>query len=58
MALYADAQHRLMRKHNIYSRCIDKECTFQPQLITKNSKISIQTVKQVKEAVRNRSKEP
>lgn len=33
--LYDDAKHRLMRQEHIYSKCIDRECTFKPQLITK-----------------------
>ena len=28
--LYVDAQHRNMRHNHIYSKCIDKECTFKP----------------------------
>ena len=33
-ALYNDAKHRNMRQEYIYSKCIDKECTFKPDLIT------------------------
>lgn len=33
--LYDDAKHRLMRQEHIYSKCIDRECTFKPDLITK-----------------------
>lgn len=57
LALYEDAQQRNLRQENIYSKCIDKECTFQPQLVTKFSKISIQTLKKVKKANRSKSRE-
>jgi hypothetical protein len=56
-ALYNDAKHRNMRQEYIYSKCIDKECTFKPDLITKKSKISINTVKEVQEQVRHKSVE-
>ena len=50
-ALYDDARHRNLRQEHIYSKCIDKECTFKPELITKHSKISIKTVNDVKNEV-------
>ena len=31
-SLYADAKRRNERKDNIYSACLDAECTFQPDL--------------------------
>jgi len=33
MLLYDDAMKRKQRKDNIYSKCLDSECTFQPDLI-------------------------
>ena len=50
-ALYEDAFHRNMRQKHIYSKCIDKECTFKPQLITKKSKLSKQMVNEVRTRV-------
>ena len=47
MALYDDAKHRNLRQEHIYAKCIDKECTFKPVLITKNSKVSQSTIKEV-----------
>ena len=50
--LYDDAKHRQMRQEHIYSKCIDRECTFKPALITKKSRLSQNTVKEVQEVVR------
>lgn len=57
LALYNDAKHRTMRKEHIYSNCIDQECTFQPQLITKNSKASQKAVSRVGAFLRSKSRE-
>lgn len=35
MLLYEDAMQRNMRHEVIYSKSIDKECTFKPNLVTK-----------------------
>ena len=51
-SLYDDAKHRQMRQEHIYSKCIDRECTFKPALITKKSKLSQNTIKEVQEVVR------
>lgn len=34
--LYEDARHRKLRHDVIYSKCIDKECTFKPRLVSKS----------------------
>ncbi len=34
-SLYEDAKRRNERQLNIYSACIDSECTFKPDLLTK-----------------------
>ena len=52
-ALYADAKHRLLRHEHIYSKCIDKECTFKPKLVTKDSHCSQQTIQEVQRNVLN-----
>ena len=40
MSLYDDAKHRNLRQEHIYNKCIDKECTFKPKLVTQTSKLS------------------
>ena len=50
-ALYEDAKHRNLRHEHIYSKCIDRECTFKPKLVTKNSKLSQKTVLEVQNEV-------
>jgi len=57
MALYDDAKHRTLRKEHIYKKCVDKECTFKPKLITQDSKISKMTIKEVQKRVQDRSKQ-
>jgi hypothetical protein len=47
LALYDDAKHRNLRQEHIYAKCFDKECTFKPRLVTKQSKVSQMTVKEV-----------
>lgn len=54
VALYNDAKFRSQRQEQIYSRCIDKECTFKPKLITKESVVSKKTVREVQEEVKER----
>ena len=51
IALYDDAKHRNLRQEHIYAKCIDKECTFKPELITQKSKISQSTIKEVQKIV-------
>lgn len=46
-ALYNDAKSRFYRKREIYSRCIQDECTFKPERITKKSSLSRKVVKEV-----------
>ena len=53
-ALYNDAKYRSQRQRDIYSRCIDKECTFKPHMITKKSNLSKKMVKEVQEEVQDR----
>lgn len=55
MALYDDAKSRELRQEQIYAKCIDKECTFKPALITQKSKLSQSLVKEVKMRVRSKS---
>lgn len=55
IALYDDAKHRNLRQEHIYAKCIDKECTFKPDLITQKSKISQSTIKEVQKQVRDKS---
>jgi len=55
MALYDDAKSRELRQEQIYAKCIDKECTFKPVLITQKSKLSKSLVKEVKMQVRSKS---
>ena len=50
-ALYNDAKHRLLRHEHIYSKCIDRECTFKPKLITKESILSQNLIQEVKNEV-------
>lgn len=38
----------------MYAKCIDKECTFKPDMITKKSNLSKKVVKEVQEEVDNR----
>jgi hypothetical protein len=55
LALYDDAKHRNLRQEHIYSKCYDKECTFKPELITKQSKVSQNTIKEVTSYVMDRT---
>ena len=55
LALYDDAKHRNLRQEHIYAKCFDKECTFKPTLVTKKSKISQMTVKEVQKEVYEKS---
>jgi hypothetical protein len=50
--LYEEARQRKLKQDHIYSRCIDKECTFSPVLVTKTSTLSKNTVQQAKQQVR------
>ena len=38
--LYDEARQRRERQERINSACLDKECTFRPRLVTKDSKLS------------------
>jgi hypothetical protein len=38
--LYDEAQQRRERQEKVYSECLDKECTFQPHLVTRDSRLS------------------
>ena len=53
-ALYFDAKYRSQRQREIYAKCIDKECTFKPDMITKKSNLSKKVVKEVQEEVNDR----
>lgn len=53
-ALYNDAKHRSQRQREIYAKCIDKECTFKPEMITKKSNLSKKMIKEVQEEVTDR----
>ena len=55
-ALYDDAKHRNLRQEHIYAKCYDQECTFKPKLITQQSKVSQNTIRQVQQEVLNKSK--
>lgn len=57
LALYDDAKHRNLRQEHIYAKCFDKECTFKPKLITKESKVSQKTVQEVQMQVYNKSQQ-
>lgn len=54
MLLYEDAQYRDFRQKHIYDNTIDKECTFKPELATKKSTTSKNTVKAVQQEVQDR----
>ena len=43
-----------MRHDHIYSKCIDRECTFHPELVTAKSKVSQRNVNQATQLVRER----
>lgn len=58
MALYDDAKHRNFRQEHIYAKCYDKECTFKPELITQKSKVSQNTIKEVKSYVMDKTETP
>ena len=57
LALYDDAKHRNLRQEHIYAKCYDRECTFKPELITKNSKVSQNTIKEVTSYVMDKTTE-
>jgi hypothetical protein len=56
-ALYNDAKYRNVRKEQIYANCLDAECTFKPELVTKSSKLSQTTVKKARDFLAERSAE-
>jgi hypothetical protein len=48
MLLYEDALQRNLRHEVIYSKSIDKECTFKPDRITRKSNTSKNTIREVR----------
>jgi len=56
IALYDDAKHRSLRQEHIYAKSKDHECTFKPKLITQDSRVSQNTIKQVQKEVLTKSK--
>ena len=40
MELYDEAKHRQDRQQKVQAELLDKECTFKPHLITKDSKLT------------------
>lgn len=59
MSLYNDAKQRNLKQDEIRGKSKDKECTFQPELITQKSKVSQNLIKlcdnEVKMQIRSKS---
>lgn len=50
--LYEDAKFREHRKNDVYANLVPKSCTFQPNLITKTSKVSKRNVRDARDDMR------
>lgn len=46
--LYQKSHQRKLKQDLIYKNCIEKECTFSPKLVTKNSAVSKRLIKEAK----------